>query len=207
MRALKKRRACVWCFGFFLRLKTLQLPRQIQLKVVLGLLLMELLLANQLYAQKFGYIDSEYVMRQMPTYRTALSRIDSLAKAWESKIKAELKATEEEEAKLSREEVLLTEEMIEDRRYKIDSRRREAEAQKEEIFGYEGLYFLKEKELLEPLQDELYKAIEEVSKKHRIQLMLDKAHPGILYVNPVHDYTEYILERLGLSQTKPTTQK
>ena len=166
-----------------------------------------LVLVLPLRAQKFGYIDSEYVLRQMPTYTEALSKIDSLAKAWEAEMKAEFKAVEEMEAQLSKEEVLLTEDMIEDRRYKINAMHLEAEAHKEEIFGYEGLYFLKEKELLEPLQDELYKAIEKVCKKHRLQLMLDKAHPGILYINPVHDYTEYVLEVLGLAQTKPTTEK
>ena len=206
MKALKER-LLSYRFGSFIRLDLACLRKQVKWRLELGLLLIVLLSIDQLSAQKFGYIDSEYVMQQMPLYRSSLAKIDSLAKAWEAQIKEEFKAVEDKEAKLSREEVLLTEEMIEDRQYKIDERRRKAEAHKEEIFGYEGLYFLKEKELLEPLQDELYKAIEKVGKKQRVQLMLDKAHPGILYVNPVHDYTEYVLEALGLSQTKSTDQK
>ncbi len=155
-----------------------------------------------LQAQKFGYIDSEYILRQLPAYNEAIQKIDSLAKTWEKEVKAEFKKIDALQAALKSEEVLLTEAMIADRQYKIDAKLKEAEAYREEIFGYEGLFFLKEKEWLEPLQEELYKTVEKVSEKHRLQLILDKAHPGILYIHPIHDYTEYVMEALGLSQKK-----
>ena len=162
---------------------------------------------TSLWAQKFGYIDSEYVLRKMPAYQAAMKQIDSLAKSWESSIQAKFSSIQEMEGSLNKELVLLTEEMIEDRRYQIKKKKQEVEEHKEKIFGYEGLFFLKENELLEPLQDELYKALDKVCQVHDIQLLLDKAHPGILYTNPIHDYTEYVLERLGLSEEKSLTEK
>ena len=164
-------------------------------------------IVTSLWAQKFGYIDSEYVLRKMPAYQLAMQQIDSLVKSWEASIQAKFSSTKEMEAALNKELVLLTEEMIEDRQYQIKKKKQEAEEHKEKIFGYEGLFFLKENELLEPLQDELYKALDKVCQVHDIQLLLDKAHPGILYTNPIHDYTEYVLETLGLSEEKPVTEK
>ena len=163
--------------------------------------------ASALWAQKFGYVDSEYILRKMPVYQVAMSKIDSLAQRWEADINTKFAAVTELEDQLSRELVLLTEEMIEDRKYQIKKQKEEAESYKEKIFGYEGLFFLKERELLEPLQDELYVALEKICTQEGIQLLLDKAHPGILYTNPIHDYTEYVLEALGLSEKKSITEK
>ena len=155
-----------------------------------------------LQAQKFGYIDSEYILRQLPDYKESMRSIDSLAKTWEKDVKQQLAEVDKMDAQLKSEEVLLTEEMMSDRRHIIVEKYKEVEANREAIFGYDGLFFLKEKELLEPLQEKLYQAVKKVTKKHRLQLILDKSHPGIIYINPVHDYSEYVMEALGVSQTK-----
>ena len=148
-------------------------------------------LADALVAQKTGYIDSEYILRNMPAYAAALQKIDSLAKSWESDIEHKFREVEHLEEALENEQVLLTEAMIEERKYTIHEKRKEIEAYKEKIFGYEGLFFLREQELLEVPQEVLYEAIEIVSKKHKLQFMLDKTYPGLLYTEPIHDYTEY----------------
>ena len=164
-------------------------------------------LSPSLSAQKFGYVDSEFILRKLPAYQIAMKKIDSLAQRWEADISAQFAEITALEQQLNSELVLLTEEMIEDRKHQIRKKKEEAEAYKEKIFGYEGLFFLKERELLEPLQDELYEGLEKICTKEGVQLLLDKAHPGILYTNPIHDYTEYVLEELGLSEKKSITEK
>ena len=70
-----------------------------------------------------------------------------------------------------------------------------------EIFGYEGLLFLKRQELIKPVQDELYEAVEKVSKKKKIQIMFDKSGDMVMiYMNPQHDYTDFVLIELGLKE-------
>ena len=160
----------------------------------LGLLVMQ-----QAQAQKYGYIDSEYILRKMPAYAVAMAQIDSLAGVWQKELQAKYEVIQELKINLQQEKVLLTEAMIEERSYQIEQKRKDVEKSREEIFGYEGRFFLKEKELIEPLQDELRKAMMKVVERLRIHIILDKAYPGVLYINPIHDYTEYVMEELGLA--------
>ena len=71
----------------------------------------------------------------------------------------------------------------------------------QKVFGFEGLYFLKKKELIQPIQDVLFESIEKVAKKNRLQIIFDKSsEPVLLYTNPIHDYTDYVLEDLGVTK-------
>ena len=71
----------------------------------------------------------------------------------------------------------------------------------QKVFGFEGLYFLKKKELIEPIQDIIFESIEKIAKKNRLQIVFDKSsEPILLYTNPIHDYTDYVLEDLGLNK-------
>ena len=99
------------------------------------------------------------------------------------------------------EEVLMTKEMKADRIVEIDKKREEAKKYQNKIFGYEGLLFLKRQELIKPVQDELYEAVEKVSKKKKIQIMFDKSGDMVMiYMNPQHDYTDFVLIELGLKE-------
>ena len=67
------------------------------------------------------------------------------------------------------------------------------------VFGYNGLFFLKKKELVKPELDKVFEAVERVCKRHGLDYLFDKSGDLVLaYTNPVHDYTDYVLEELGL---------
>jgi outer membrane protein len=67
------------------------------------------------------------------------------------------------------------------------------------VFGFEGLYFLKKKELMKPLQDKVWDASERVAKSNRLGIIFDKAGELVMiYTDPRHDYSDFILEELGL---------
>jgi outer membrane protein len=100
---------------------------------------------------------------------------------------------------LQAEEVLLTPEMQAERRKEIRAREDSVATYHNVVFGVDGLFFLKKKELIKPVQDLVFEAVEKVCKKQRLQIMFDKAGDMvIIYSNPVHDYTDYVLEELGL---------
>ncbi|PTB90747.1 outer membrane chaperone Skp, partial [Marivirga lumbricoides] len=66
-------------------------------------------------------------------------------------------------------------------------------------FGFDGLFFLKKKELIKPVQDKVFEAAEIVAKKERLQIVFDKSGELIMiYTDPIHDYTDLVLEELGL---------
>ena len=93
------------------------------------------LCVEKTWAQKFGYIDSEYILEQMPSYKEAQSKIDSLARTWESQTVAKHDSVKILKEALQAEQVLLTEEMIEERTYAIEKAEKEAGAFQKKIFG------------------------------------------------------------------------
>ena len=165
------------------------------------ILLIFLVFNSNLFAQKFGYVNSEFILNNMKEYKEAISEIESLSKAWEKEISDMYIEIEKKEIELKTEEILLTKEMFEDKRDKLDEEWKEIKNYQQKVFGFEGLYFLKKKELIQPIQDIIFEAVERVAKKNRLQIIFDKSsEPVLLYTNPIHDYTDYVLEDLGLTK-------
>lgn len=157
------------------------------------------------FAQKFGYVDMNYILNQMSEYKEAQSEIDKLARGWEEEIQTMYQEIEKMEANLKAEEILLTVDMKNDRQAEIDRKMNELKDYQKQIFGFEGLYFLKKKELIKPVQDLVFSATEKVAKNNRLQIVFDKSSELIMiYTDPIHDYTDYVLEELGLIQAEAT---
>ena len=153
------------------------------------------------YSQKFGYVNSDFILNSMPEYKEALAEIDNLSKAWEKEVSDMYLELEKKEIILKNEEILLTKEMYEEKRILLDEEWKEARGYQQKVFGFEGLYFLKKKELIQPIQDILFESIENVAKQNRLQIIFDKSsEPILLYTNPIHDYTDYVMEDLGLTK-------
>ena len=160
-----------------------------------------LTISKESFSQKFGYVNSEFILNSMPEYKDALSEIENLSKAWEKEVSDMYTEVEKKEVILKNEEILLTKEMYEEKRIQLDEEWKEVRDYQQKVFGFEGLYFLKKKELIHPIQDILFESIEKVAKKNRLQIIFDKSsEPVLLYTNPVHDYTDYVLEDLGLTE-------
>jgi outer membrane protein len=94
----------------------------------------------------------------------------------------------------------LTEAAKKKRQDEILKKEQEIKAYQNKIFGFEGQLFKKRQELTKPVQDQVFEAIERVAKKKQLAIVFDKAGDlTMLYTNPVHDYTEFVLEELGLA--------
>jgi len=164
-------------------------------------LLLLILILGHLSAngQKFGHYSSDYVISQMPSYQLAEQEVEKLSKTWLEEIKKMYLEIGRMENKLQTEKVLLTSEMIAEREREINERMKEATDYHTKVFGYNGLFFLKKKELVKPELDKVFEAVERVCKKHRLDYLFDKSGDLVLtYTNPAHDYTDYVLEELGL---------
>ena len=160
-----------------------------------------LILTTDGFSQKFGYVNSDFILNSMPEYKEALTEIDNLSKAWEKEVSDMYLELEKKEVILKNEEILLTKEMYEEKRILLDEEWKEARGYQQKVFGFEGLYFLKKKELIQPIQDILFESIENVAKQNRLQIIFDKSsEPVLLYTNPIHDYTDYVMEDLGLTK-------
>jgi outer membrane protein len=168
---------------------------------IIKLLLTLLFIPTLSEAQKFGYVNSEFILKNMKEYSEAMNDIDLLSKAWEKEISDMYIEIEKKEISLKNEEILLTKDMYNERRGLLDKEWVLIREYQQKVFGFEGLYFLKKKELIESIQDIIFESIEKIAKKNRLQIVFDKsAEPILLYTNPIHDYTDYVLEDLGLNK-------
>ena len=153
-------------------------------------------------AQKFGYIDSEFILNKHPDYKVIQQELQNLSNEWKKEAQNLDKEIKELYDQLKAEEVLLTEEMYQQRLEDIKQKQKESQAFNSRIFGIDGQYYQKQAELLQPLQSKIYDAIERVSRKNNLAMLFDKASvpSGIIYTDPRHDYSEFVLEELGIEE-------
>jgi len=150
-------------------------------------------------AQKFGYVDTDFILNKMPEYTKAQQQIDELSTEWREDIQEQYKEIASMYDQLQAEEVLLTAEMKDERTAEIREKEEEVKEYQKKVFGYNGLFFLKKQELIKPVQDKVFEAVEKIANDHRLQVVFDKAGDLVMiYTNPMHDYTDFVLEELGL---------
>lgn len=172
------------------------------------LLAILLILGFNSQAQKIGYIDSKFILSKMPEYKQASAELAQQSQRWQTEIEALRNEVDKMRKEYMAEEVLLTEEMKKERQATIAKKDKEAKEAQNKAFGFEGLYFLKKQELIKPLQDKIFEAVEKVCKKKKVAIMFDKAGDLVMiYTNPAHDYTDFVLEELGLGDKDDTVNE
>ncbi|MHA8094911.1 OmpH family outer membrane protein [Aquirufa lenticrescens] len=159
-----------------------------------------LLFASTSFAQKFGYVDTEFITSKMPEYAKAQQQIDQNTKTWLAEVEKKKEEVEKLEKEYKLEELLLTEDLKQQRLSAIQAKSKEAKAFENQVFGAEGELFKLKQAAYKSILDQISKAIEKVVRAKRLDFIFDKANDGLvlLYTNPVHDYSDYVLEELGL---------
>jgi outer membrane protein len=170
-------------------------------------LLILTLISVQSFAQKFGYIDSEFITSKMPEYKKAQEDIDKYSEKWVSDIQVKYSELEKMRQQFQQEEILLTAEMKRERQKNIDDKESEIKELNNKVFGMNGLLFLKKKEIMKLILDDIYKACEKVARQKQLMFIFDKASDmSMIYTDPRHDYTDYVMEALGISLKEDKNQ-
>ena len=138
----------------------------------------------------------------MPEYKKANEEMEKYTAKWTNDIAAKYQEIEKLQRQYRIEEVLLTEEMRQSRLKAIETKETEARDYNNKVFGFEGLLFQKKKELIKPALDLIYKSLEKIARTKQLMFVFDKAADGMmmLYTDPRHDYTDYLMEDLGLAK-------
>jgi len=174
---------------------------------LLLLILHALLATSTAYAQKFGYLDMEYVTSKMPEYQKAQGDLDKFSERWAKEIQDKYTEIDRLQRLYQAEEILLTDDMKRKRQQEINDKEREAREYNNKIFGESGMLFQKKKELIKPVTDLVYKSMERVARQKRLDFLFDKSSDFVVvYANPIHDYTDYVMEELGLNDSKNNKQ-
>jgi outer membrane protein len=135
----------------------------------------------------------------MPDYKKAQDEINQLSQAWEKEVQDMSKKIEGMYSALEAEQVLLTEEMKKERMDAIAKKEADLKEYQKKVFGFGGLFFLKKQELVKPIQDKVWDAVDKVCKENSLAIMFDKAGELVMiYTDPRYDYTDFVLDQLGL---------
>jgi len=158
-----------------------------------------LFLTTAASAQKFGYVDSKYILSHVPEYTKAQADINKLSNQWQKEIEAKYETIARLETALQAEKILLTDEMKKKREADIDAKKQEAKDMQRQKFGVDGELFKKREELVKPIQDQIYEAIKEVASTSALMVVFDKSNQSnMLYTNPKHDISDKVLRKMGL---------
>lgn len=158
------------------------------------------LIALPVFGQRFAYVDSEYILNQMPEYKSAQKQLDFLSEQWEKEIEKKKEEIAKLEKNLAAERVLLTDDVIKQRNEEIAAKNKELREYQVAKFGVNGELFTKRQELVKPIQDKVFEAIQKVAKDNALDFIFDKSGGvTMLYTNTKYDRSDEVLEALGIS--------
>jgi outer membrane protein len=166
-------------------------------KIFLYLLLV--FLSFSTFAQKIAYVDSDEILARLPEYNAAQQQLDNISLQWQKEIEGKYEEIDKLYRAYQAEKVLLTEQMRQKRENEIIAKEKEAKDLQKKKFGVDGELFKKRQELIKPIQDRVYTAIQEVAKKKKYAIVFDKAGSlTMLYASDKYDANKEVLDELGV---------
>ena len=152
-------------------------------------------------AQKFAMVDMEYIMKNIPAYETADDQVNQVSKKWQSEVDAQMQEVQKMYKNYQTELVFMSEDMKTKREEEIVTKEKAAQELKRKYFGPEGELFKKRQSLMKPIQDEVYTAIQDISKEKDIEMVFDKSSSmNIIFTSPKLDISDAVLQKLGYSK-------
>jgi outer membrane protein len=149
-------------------------------------------------AQKYAFVDSEYIRKNIPAFNTAQDQLNNLSEKWEKEVADGYAVVEQMYKSYQNEAVLLSQDMKIKREEAIISKEKEMKELQNKYFGMEGELFKKREELVKPIQDEILRAIKTIAAEGSYAVIFDSAAGGnILFANPKFDISDQVLEKLG----------
>lgn len=158
------------------------------------------LLALNATAQRFAYVDTEYILQNIPDYKAKQKQLDELSVTWQGEIEQMYGAIDKLYKDFQAEQILLTEEMKRKRQDQIIEKEKEARGKQKQRFGPDGDLHKKRQEFVKPIQDKVYRAIKDVATARGYSVIFDKSGSlTMLYTDAKYDISDQILQEMGFS--------
>lgn len=172
------------------------------MKLQIFLLACLVTMTTSLKAQKFAYVDTDYILNQMTEYKAAQKQLNELSEKWENDIRIMKEEVDKMYRDYRAEEILLSPVQKKEREDAIVAKEEALKQFEQEKFGVNGELFKKRQELIKPIQDKVFAAIQKVAKNNGLDFIFDKsANMNILYNNPKYDRSDDVLDELGVTPT------
>lgn len=164
-----------------------------------GLVVLLLMLGGaSVSAQKFAFVDTEYILNKMPAYRAAVEQLEQISKSYENEVNKGYAALDEKLKQFQSEQVLLTADRRQKKQQEIIEEEKKLKALQQKYFGRDGQLAKKQEELIKPIQDQVYAAVKSVAAEGGYAAIIDvAASASVLYSSPRHDKSDEVLAKLG----------
>lgn len=150
------------------------------------------------FAQRFAYVDSDYILKHIPEYNSSQKQLDALSVQWQKEVDARFAEIDKLFKAYQADQVLLTEDMRKRRENEIIKKEQEAKEFQKLKFGFEGELFQVRTKLIKPIQDRVAKAIQAVADAQQLDMIFDKnSDITLLYASPRLDKSNDVIIRLG----------
>jgi outer membrane protein len=167
-------------------------------KMLLYVLLMTCF-ATGAYAQRYAVIDTKYILDKMPEYREAQKTLDRLSEQWQQEIEAKQRELDQLYRSFEAEQVMLSDELRKKREDELFNREKELRDLQKKRFGFEGDLFKKRQELVKPLQDKVYNAVQKLAVARQYDFILDKSEGiTVIFADPKLDKSDDVLREIGV---------
>ncbi|WP_418510681.1 OmpH family outer membrane protein [Corallibacter sp.] len=156
---------------------------------------------------RIGYIDTEYILENVPEYQEATSQLESKVQKWKTEIETQLSGIEQKRKDLSNEKALLTKEQIEEREEDIAFEEKEILDYQQKRFGPNGDLIIQKKQLIQPIQDQIFAAVQDIAAKRKYDFVFDKsADVVMLYSADRFDFSEEVIRSITRSAKRKQAQ-
>lgn len=181
-----------------------------QNNVLFLLTLVSMLSLSSVNAQRgvrIAYIDTEYILENVPEYQEATQQLNEKAQKWKMEIEEKLAAVKQKQIALNNEKALLTTELIEERQEDIDFEEAEILDYQQKRFGPNGDLFIQKKQLMQPVQDQIFAAVQDLAESRKYDFIFDKSSDAaMLFSAKQFDLSEQVLRSITRSSKRKQAQ-
>lgn len=160
-----------------------------------------MLMTTATFAQKFCFVDMEYILGKMPSYTEAQKQLDVVSTGFQKDIEAKRKVVDDMYKSFQAEQVLMTDQMKQQKIKEIETSEKEVKELQKKKFGPDGELFTKRKDLVKPIQDKVYDEIQKYASAKGYDFIFDKSSgPSMLYATERLNKSDEILSNMGITK-------
>ncbi len=150
------------------------------------------------FAQKYAYVDTQYILGNIPSYKAAQEQLDKFSQQYQKELETLHAELDKIYKDFQAEVVLLSDDMKRKREDVIITKEKEYKKLQRQYFGPEGDLYQKRQALVKPIQDDVFKVIQEIAEQGSYGIIFDKAGSlSMIYTNSKYDLSDQILQKLG----------